>query len=311
MTSQKYYSSGKFLISGEYLVLKGAKALAVPLKYGQSLEVEPNTNRDFHLHWKASENNAFWFEAILDIDSLEIIESSDLQKAKTLSSLLKQARAMNPDTLKNVSGFDVLTNTDFDINWGLGSSSTLLANVAKWFGINPFSLHFATSAGSGYDIACANADGPIFYTLHEEQPLIQPARFDPDFSKHLYFVYLGNKQHSHQSIRDFSVRLDGRVKEVERISEISVELTSTHDLEEFEFFINEHEQIMSGVLGMPTVKETTFYDLPGSVKSLGAWGGDFVMMTWRDDFGKLKKYLKTKNLGVVFPFDEIVLNCTI
>lgn len=307
MIAQKHYSTGKLLISAEYLVLKGAKALAVPLKFGQSLEVVPNTNSDFHLRWKATVKNAFWFEAILDIDSLAVIESNDLGKAEKLSALLKQAIFLNPKILKSARGFDVLTNADFDINWGFGSSSTLVTNVAKWFGVDAFQLHFATSSGSGYDIACAKADGPIFYTLHGGHPLVEPARFNPDFSKHLYFVYLGNKQHTHQSIKDFSKKLVSNEKEIERISEISEELTATHDLDEFEFFINELEQIMSGVLEIPTIKETTFGDFEGAVKSLGAWGGDFVMMTWSDEFDKLKQYLKTKNLEIVFPFDEIVL----
>ena len=308
MTAQQYYSNGKFLITGEYLVLKGAKALAVPLKFGQVLEVRLNTNPDFQLRWKASVESKFWFEAILDIESLEILESSDLQKAKTLSSLLKQAKTLNPKVLRNTKGFDVHTNADFDINWGLGSSSTLISNVAKWFGIDPFRLHFNTSSGSGYDIACANADGPIFYTLRGERPLVETAHFNPDFSQQLYFVYLGNKQQSHQSIRDFSGRLNNREKEIGRISEITEELTSTHDLEEFEFFIDEHEQIMSAVLGIPTVKETMFGDFPGSVKSLGAWGGDFVMLTWRDEKRELIGYLAKKGMKTVFGFDEIVLN---
>ena len=307
MTAQQYYSNGKFLITGEYLVLKGAKALAVPLKFRQSLEVRPNTNPDFQLRWKASVESKFWFEAILDIESLEIIESSDLQKAKTLSSLLKQAKALNPKILRNVDGFDVHTNAGFNINWGLGSSSTLISNVAKWFGIDPFRLHFNTSSGSGYDIACANADGPIFYTLRGKHPLIETAHFIPDFSRKLYFVYLGKKQQSSQSIRDFSGRLNNKEKEIERISEITEELTSTHDLDEFEFFIDEHEQIMSRILGVPTVKKTTFGDFKGAVKSLGAWGGDFVMMSWQNEKKEFIDYLAKKGLKTVFGFDEIVL----
>jgi len=307
VTNQRYYSNGKFLISGEYLVLKGATALAVPLKFGQSLEVIPHTNNDFHLRWKAMVKNEFWFEAVLDIESLEVIESSDLKKAKILSELLKQTSALNSKVLKNIKGFDVITNMDFDINWGLGSSSTLIANVAQWFGIDPYQLHFRVSLGSGYDIACANADGPIFYTLDGKNPLLEAADFNPDFSDKLYFVYLGRKQKSDKSIVDFASRLDSRNVEIERISEISREFTATQDLEEFEFFIDEAEQMMSEVLGLPTIKENTFNDFPGSVKSLGAWGGDFVMMTWKEDIEKLKKYLQMKNLDVVFTYDEIVL----
>jgi len=301
-----FYSNGKFLISGEYLVLKGARALAVPLKFGQTLNVHQAEENYGQLRWNASVKNEFWFEVIFDLESLEIIETSDIVKAEYLANILKHAHRLNPKILRNTKGIIVTTNADFDINWGLGSSSTLLANVAKWFGINPFDLHFKTSKGSGYDVACAFNDDPIFYKLNNQQPEVTKANFNPDFKQHLYFVYLEKKQQSHQSINDFSDKLKYREKEIERISEISEELTSTHDLDEFCFFIDEHEKIMSGILETPTIKETTFADLQGSVKSLGAWGGDFVMMTWRDGFDSLKKYLCKKGLEVVFPFDEIV-----
>ncbi|PIZ07449.1 MAG: GHMP kinase, partial [Flavobacteriaceae bacterium CG_4_10_14_0_8_um_filter_34_31] len=35
-----FYGNGKLLLTSEYLVLDGAKALAIPTKYGQYLEVE-------------------------------------------------------------------------------------------------------------------------------------------------------------------------------------------------------------------------------------------------------------------------------
>ena len=41
----QYYSHGKLLLSGEYLVLVGAQALAVPCKMGQSLEFEANDSK--------------------------------------------------------------------------------------------------------------------------------------------------------------------------------------------------------------------------------------------------------------------------
>jgi hypothetical protein len=118
---------------------------------------------------------------------------------------------------------------------------------------------------------------------------------------------LGKKQQSHQSIKDFNDKLAGRESEIMRISDISTELTSAYDLEKFELLIDEHEKIMSGILESPDVKQTAFPDFPGAVKSLGAWGGDFILMTWRDGFDELKKYLQTKNLNTVFKYDEIVL----
>jgi mevalonate kinase len=42
---QTFYSNGKLLITGEYLVLDGAKAFALPTKFGQSLIIEEGSNK--------------------------------------------------------------------------------------------------------------------------------------------------------------------------------------------------------------------------------------------------------------------------
>lgn len=294
------------MLSGEYLVLKGATALALPVHFGQTLEVVYKPEHDFQLSWKAYELDNPWFEAVFDLNGFDLLETNDITKARFLSQILYTAHQIKPEVLPPKGGVNVITHSDFNLNWGLGSSSTLIANIAKWFGIDQFRLHFAVSKGSGYDIACAGADGPLFYQLSNGKPVVQNADFEPAFKDQLFFVYLGKKQRSHKSISEFSSKLTGRKPESDRVSEISHELTSTHDLEEFEFFINELEQIMSKVLGIQTVKDTTFAGFDGSVKSLGAWGGDFVMMTWRHGVDSLRDYLKGRGLDVVFCFDEMV-----
>ena len=47
-----------------------------------------------------------------------------------------------------------------------------------------------TFGGSGYDVACATADSPIFYHRLSGQAHIQAVDFEPPFVEHLYFVYL-------------------------------------------------------------------------------------------------------------------------
>ena len=43
---QTFYSNGKLLITGEYLVLDGAKAFALPTKFGQNLIIEKGSNQE-------------------------------------------------------------------------------------------------------------------------------------------------------------------------------------------------------------------------------------------------------------------------
>jgi hypothetical protein len=43
------------------------------------------------------------------------------------------------------------------------------------------------------------------------------------------------------------------------------------------------------------------------VKSLGAWGGDFVLLTNSRTKEELMGYLKTKNINTVFNWEELIL----
>jgi mevalonate kinase len=76
---QKYYSHGKFLLTGEYLVLKDALALALPLKLGQSLTVETVCTPS--LQWNAYKPNGPWFSVTLNPENLEIINCDAHPKA--------------------------------------------------------------------------------------------------------------------------------------------------------------------------------------------------------------------------------------
>ena len=127
-----YQAHGKFLLTGEYLVLKGALALAIPLKLGQSLQVSLADTDTHRLHWIASQPEKPWFSVLFDSETLQPLSTDDCSKAEKLASILKAVRQLKPNAF---SGCDMRfrTHLDFDPNWGLGSSSTLIANLARWF----------------------------------------------------------------------------------------------------------------------------------------------------------------------------------
>ncbi|MFP4471583.1 MAG: GYDIA family GHMP kinase [Bacteroidales bacterium] len=307
MTVRQYRSNGKFLITGEYLVLKGALALCVPLRPGQSMQVKEIPAAG-HLTFRSFIHESPWFQAGYKLPDLEITDCSDAARAGYIRSILAGAASLNPEVFRNFQGFEIKTNIEFDINWGLGSSSSLIANIARWVGVDPLKLHFMTSKGSGYDVACATAEGPLFYRLGNEHPEIRPANFKPRFSENLFFVYTGQKKNSAESIVRNQNRLNGREKEIERISEITLEMTRVKELRDFRRLICEHEDILSKVLDEIPVKEKLFAGLEVSAKSLGAWGGDFALVTWEGEPHELEKYLLSRDLDTFFGFDEIVLH---
>ena len=75
------------------------------------------------------------------------------------------------------------------------------------------------------------------------------------------------------------------------------------DKESFCKLIEEHEIHLSSYLERPTIKTQLFSKLNASIKSLGAWGGDFVMMI--GDSSEIDK-LKSEGYNIIFNWDEIV-----
>ena len=67
----QFYSNGKLLLTGEYVVLDGATALAVPTKFGQDLTVEKI--QEPQLIWGSfTSTGECWFEAVFDLPKLRL-----------------------------------------------------------------------------------------------------------------------------------------------------------------------------------------------------------------------------------------------
>ncbi|MDO9255763.1 MAG: GYDIA family GHMP kinase [Bacteroidales bacterium] len=305
--SFKSYYNAKLLLTSEYLVLNGAKALAVPLKFGQRLSVEENEQGI--ILWQAIANDGFiWFSGKYSLKDFSIIESSHPDIAIHPQRLLVAAKKLNPDFCHSTVGYHVISTLNYPLLWGLGSSSTLIAAIAGWAGIDPFKLHFEVSKGSGYDIACAISDGPIIYSLKGNKPEFERVSFSPSFANKIYFVYQGNKQDSAEGIQKYRNRNSNPEPEIiGKANLLADRMLRSSSLLEFEKVMLDHEIMISNLLETPSIRQTVFTDLPGEVKSLGAWGGDFCMLTWHDDPGVLSAYLKSKGLETWFNYNDIVL----
>ncbi len=299
-----YYSSGKLLLTGEYLILKGALALATPVRFGQSLRIVENN--DPFLAWESYEKGICWFKAKFDTPLFNIKETTDEKTATRLLNWLKAADQLHPGFLNSQKGKKAMVEADFNLSWGLGSSSSLLSNIAWWAEVDTFQLHKLVSNGSGYDVVSARANGPLFFRLDGEGYKTDRADFNPEFKGNLYFIYSGRKQDSAKSVEGFKNNSNLSEHEIERISDLTNQIASAKTLLEFEAYMKEHEEIISGVLKQKRLKEERFADLKGEIKSLGAWGGDFAMMTWHKTKEELQAYLKKKNIDTFLPFDEII-----
>lgn len=302
---QKFYSNGKLLLTGEYVVLDGAKALALPTKYGQTLSVEKTDTPD--IKWKSIDNNGtIWFETTFALNT--ITESTLVTKntiATRLLQILKAAKVLNPNFLESETGYSISSKLDFPRNWGLGSSSTLLNNIAQWAGVNPFKLSDATFGGSGYDIACASNNTPIIYYLQNQKPSINSVNFNPSFKDFIYFIHLNQKQDSRKAIKTYQEHKKQVFNTITKIDDITNALQSCESLELFETLIHNHESLIGDITNQTPIKERLFKDYKYAIKSLGGWGGDFILATGNADY--INSYFSSKGYSTIIPFTAMIL----
>lgn len=301
---QSFYSNGKLLITGEYVVLNGARALALPTKFGQSLHISPIEQQQ--ITWQSFDHDGSqWFATELHFN--DIIANTDFEEEdpikNTLVEILHQAYKQNPNFLA-ANGFAIQTELTFPRNWGLGTSSTLINNIAQWLQIDAFQLLRESFGGSGYDIACAQNDTAIIYQLENELPKVEPVLFSPRFKDNLYFVYLNKKQNSRHAIQNYMNKQQFLKAETSKISAITDELIAVNQLEITNHLLEKHEIILSNILELETVKERLFPDFKGTIKSLGAWGGDFVLVLAESD---PTSYFKNKGYETILKYEEMII----
>ena len=308
---QEFYSNGKLLITGEYFILDGSKGLALPTRCGQDLVVKPKSDK--HLTWKSfTSSGDCWLEVEFDLPRLRLVSATyeadddggNETLAESLRDILLAVRALNPEFLMNSEGVEVETHLTFPRDWGLGTSSTLIANLSEWAEVNPYELLKKTFGGSGYDIACANAEGPLVYKLNEGEPEASKVTFDPSFKDELYFVHLNQKQNSRAGIRRYKELRGNLSDELKQIDQLTEQFLKCETVTEFEVLIEAHEALVSKVIQLAPVKEKLFNDYYGAVKSLGAWGGDFVLATGDHN---TKSYFESKGYHTVLKYTDLIL----
>jgi mevalonate kinase len=313
---KSFYSNGKLLITGEYVVLDGAESLALPTKYGQKLSVQKT--KELKLIWESYTYNhdslkeEIWLQVEFDLPKLRIISATFGSKhdggddflAEKLQEILRTAQKYNPHFLIKEQGFILKSRLDFPKYWGLGSSSTLINNIAQWANIDAFDLQYNTFGGSGYDIACAQNNKPILYQLNHKKPSFKNVNFNPVFKDQLYFIYLNKKQNSRESIASYKNFKKDAAPIINAISRLTHQINDCISLTDFEKYLIEHENLISKLIHQEPIQKLLFSDYFGQTKSLGAWGGDFILATGNLD---TTDYFKKKGFETVIPYSQMIL----
>ena len=221
-----------------------------------------------------------------------------------LVQVLDALQRLNPLLFEARQGYALTSTLEFPENWGLGSSSTLINNLAQWAQVDAFELLALTFGGSGFDIACAQQDTGILYQLDKGKPTIKPVEFLPPFLDSLFFVHRNQKQNSRDGIHSYKALTANQSLDFSVLNNLTLDFLNCTDLKTFESLIEQHERYISTLIQQPPLKEALFSDYEGSIKSLGAWGGDFFLATGN---AADMDYFKSKGYTTVVGYSEMIL----
>ena len=313
--SSMFRANGKLLLTAEYLVLDGAVAFATPLKFGQRLEVMASEQGTSGLlHWESLDHQGqTWFSCKIATSKLQVLNTTDKEIAHRLVAIFKAIKQLNPifweETMAaNNNGLNLKSLLEFPRSYGWGTSSTLIYTLAKWAKLDPQQLLSMTFGGSGYDIACADANGPILYQRRSEIPHWVDISWSPTFIDQLYLVYLQKKQNSRAGIQRFKTKVKVTDRLIDQFTKLTTAFIQANDGQTLDSIIEAHESIIAQLMDMTPAKRVYFLDFPGAIKSLGAWGGDFVLANSVLGPDQTKAYFASKGFPVCLPYKSCLFD---
>ncbi|MEY8758592.1 GYDIA family GHMP kinase [Chryseobacterium tongliaoense] len=295
------FSPGKLMLTSEYFAIDGALVLAIPTKLGQEFFFDEKDDQKSLIFWEAYHQNKLWLKAGIDYKNWQVLETNIPSGAEFILKTLKNVQDLSETKFKGTHSYYLKTNLQFPADYGLGSSSTLMNNLAEWAEIDPFHLNSISLGGSGYDIAVAKEKSAV---LFQSKPEIryEKVNFNPSFKNDLIFIHLNQKQDSREGIALYKSKTKSQ-KLIDEFSDLTRNILLCNELENFSQLMFFHEQKISDFIEIPTVKQKKFADCPSFVKSLGAWGGDFVMSAKFEGF---KDYFWGKGFTTVFDWNDLI-----
>lgn len=299
---ESFFSPGKLLLTSEYVVLDGALALAIPTKWGQQLWSEEKSDSKSLVYWDAYHQDVLWLRCEIDYASWEVKSTSNKEASLFVMDVLKFVQKSSSRVLQDNRSYHLKTNLEFPSDYGLGSSSTLMNNLARWADIDAFALNDQALGGSGYDIAVAKENHSLLFQIQGSKKEVQPIDLNFNFKNELLFIHLNQKQNSREGIKHYRNKPIS-TNLVAKFTDITKKIVISETLEEFSKFINLHEDLLSAHLELDTARKLYFSDCPTFVKSLGAWGGDFVISA---KFEGYQSYFQHRGFSTIFEWSDLI-----
>jgi len=289
------------MLTSEYFAIDGALVLAVPTKLGQEFFYEEKNDGKSMIFWEAYHQEKLWLKTAFNYKNWEILEANLQKPSEFILQVFKKVKQLFSIKLQDNISYYIKTNLEFPSNFGWGSSSTLMNNLAEWAQINPYLLNQLSLGGSGYDIAVAKEKSAVLFT-NQPQISVERINFQPSFKDELIFIHLNQKQNSREGINLYKSKEKSKPL-IDEFTSLTKEIVKSDNFEQFSSLLTCHEYKIAEFLQIETAKDKYFKDCPVFIKSLGAWGGDFVMSA---KFESYEAWFSEKGFSTIFSWNDII-----
>ena len=288
------------MLCGEYAVTIGVEALAVPVSVGQWMHVWEfdSPGGEHRILWEAKDREgASWLNESFALPLGDVgLEERDERK------IIHQLLAMAPEnTWKPGKSYRIETQLEFDRSSGLGSSSTMVSNFARFANLDAQAIQQQLFGGSGYDVAVAEVGKGLVFWKDGENNYWGPWTISPSLTQDWKVVFLGEKQNSRNSLSDVKARLQEIQNDefmLHQLQQVAGAVKMAQQVSMVEAGLEMWQALLSMGLGLQTpYQHFGFQPVKGGLcKWLGAWGGDMLLVN--DTFaasqvGPLAKYQTT------------------
>lgn len=276
------------MLCGEYVVIIGVEALALPVSLGQWMyvwEFDSPGGGD-RLIWEAKEKDgSTWLNEsfALPLEAMEAEAEKSSERDRSREVLHSMLSMVAEGFWKTGKSYRIETQLEFDRSSGLGSSSTMVANFARFAGLDAQKVQQKVLGGSGYDVAVAELGKGLVFWKNAEVANWDAWKLSADLTSKWKIVFLGKKQNSRNALAD----VKGKLMEIEKddflmhqLQQVCAAVKMAKQVPMLEAGLEMWQAILAMSLGLETpYQHFKFQPSKGGLcKWLGAWGGDMLLI---------------------------------
>ena len=276
------------MLCGEYAVTIGVEALALPVSLGQWMyvwEFDSPGGGD-RLIWEAKEKDgSTWLNEsfALPSETMEAETEKSSERDRSREVLHSMLSMVAEGFWKTGKSYRIETQLEFDRSSGLGSSSTMVANFARFAGLDAQKVQQKVLGGSGYDVAVAELGKGLVFWKNAEVANWDAWKLSADLTSKWKIVFLGKKQNSRNALAD----VKGKLMEIEKddflmhqLQQVCAAVKMANQVPMLEAGLEMWQAILAMSLGLETpYQHFKFQPTKGGLcKWLGAWGGDMLLI---------------------------------